>query len=669
MIRRFVPITLIVAMLSAAIPAPALALSTASEIQMGQAADADIVQGNVIETDPLLNKWVRGISDRLFRETARKDVPYNVKIIDESDVNAFSTLGGYIYVNEGTLDFAQSDDELAGVLGHETGHIERRHAVSMQAKANGLGLLLGVISLFSPFVYRFGQLMQAGIMAKMSRVDELQADQYGLLLMSRAGYDPHGMQSFMTHLGSLDKSRPDLLTKYLEDHPEPDKRLGHLLGYEQLDPTKVSNTTLLAEAVHNYDTGRYNVAAMEYQTVLKNDPNNAQALLDLGQAQLALGQVGKSEQNLAEAAQKGDAQTRGAALSRITALREMEHKRVTLTRPNLAPLRAQLDSADAVLQNAAAEIGSRRDQGRDQLKNMQERLQSVSYEIPNLSRVEARPGSRIAAVVKNLQAMSRSVNSALDHSSVVITETGSLEHNKEGGVIKESADILHDLKAPLDQTPVTADAIALLPSYPRMLSEINESNGDLIRSVSGARGSLGLLDLALGDLDAFLKQLNRTQLDAFGDLNQYDYNALVPLMQKSTESLNKAAIAASQASQLFNMARSHQLEARITMLGVGTSPQRYAMFQKALDQRVQTTGIDYTTMLHENLTPGEVAAASIIAADTTGSAESVLAEAASGRKSTVDVANARGMHAQALEIFLGLVYLDYTDDPEKEKHG
>lgn len=669
MFRRLVPFTLIVALLCAAVPAPALALSTAGEIQMGQAADADIVQGNVIETDPLLNKWVRGISDRLFRETARKDVPYNVKIIDESDVNAFSTMGGYVYINEGTLDFAQSDDELAGVLGHETGHIERRHVVSMQAKANGLNLLLGIASLFSPFVYRFGQLIQAGVMAKMSRVDELQADQYGLLLMSRAGYDPHAMASFMQHLGSLDKSRPDLLTKYLEDHPEPDKRLGHLLGYEQLDPTKVSTRSLLAEAVHNYDTARYSIAALEFQNILKTEPDNAEALLDLGQTQLALGQVGKSEQNLAEAAQKGNAQTRDAALARITALREMERKRVTLTRPNLAPLRAEMETADATLQNAAAEINSRRDQGRDQIKNMQERLQSVSYEIPDLSRIEVRPGTRISAVVKNLQAMSRSINNALDHTSTVIKEAGSIEHNKEGGVLKESADILHDLKAPVDQTPVTADAIALLPSYPRMLSEVRESNSDLIRSVSGARGALGLLDMALGDVDAFLKQLNRTQLDAFGDLNQYDYNALLPLMQKATASLNNAAIAASQANQLFNMARSRQLEARITMLGVGTSPQRYAMFQKALQERVQTPGIDYTSMLHQNLTPGEVAAASIIAADTTGTPESVLAEASASRKPLVDVANARGMHSQALEIFLGLVYLDYTDDPQKEIHG
>ncbi|GAC1653698.1 MAG: hypothetical protein NVS9B12_03860 [Vulcanimicrobiaceae bacterium] len=159
MFRRLLPITLILAFISACIPAPALALSTQTEIQMGEQADADIVQGTEVETDPLLNKWVKGISDRLFQQTARKDVPYNVKILNTSDVNAFSTMGGYLYINEGALDFAQSDDEVAAVIGHETGHIERRHAVTMQAKSQGLSLLMAIAGLFSPFVYRFGQLM------------------------------------------------------------------------------------------------------------------------------------------------------------------------------------------------------------------------------------------------------------------------------------------------------------------------------------------------------------------------------------------------------------------------------------------------------------------------------------------------------------------------------
>ncbi|GAC1653696.1 MAG: hypothetical protein NVS9B12_03850 [Vulcanimicrobiaceae bacterium] len=503
-------------------------------------------------------------------------------------------------------------------------------------------------------------------MAKMSRVDELQADQYGLLLMSRAGYDPDAMVSFMQHLGQLDKQRPDLLTKYLETHPEPDKRVAHMLGYEQLDPTKVSTNTLLVEGVHDFDEARFNVAAMKLARVLKADPDNGAALLDLGQAQLALGQVTKSEKTLAEAAQKGNPQTRDAALTRILGLRDMERRRVTLVHPNLTPLRAQLAQSHSQLDNAAAEIATRRDQARDQLKNMQQRLQSVSYEVPDFSRINIRANSRLATVVKNIESMARSVDAALDHNGTVVKDTGSLERNKEGGVLGESANILREMQAPLDQSPLTTDAIGILPSYPRMLSEMNFANGDLLRGVDASRASLQLTDLALGDLDAFLKALARDNMDFMGDLAVVDYNALVPLMQKANESLTKAAVASSQAQQLFNMARSRQLETRITMLGLGTSPQRYATLQAALKARVGAAGIDYTTMLHEGLTPGEVAAATIVAADTNTTPGAVLEEAAADHRTVTDIANRRGMHAEALEIFMGLVYLDYTDDPAKE---
>lgn len=668
MIRRLVPIALIVALFSATVPAPAYALSTSGEVQLGKQADDDIVRTSVIDGDPLLNKWVNTVSEKLWAQTARKDVPYNIKIINDSTINAFSTLGGYLYLEEGLLDFVQSDDELAGVIGHETGHIERRHAVTSNTKAQILNLLFGIASLFSPFIYRFGQIAQAGLLAKMARVDELQADQYGLLLMSRAGYDPQAMVTFMQHLGTLDKNRPDLLTKYLESHPEPDKRIVHLLGYEQLDPTKVTLQQQLVAAVHDYETARYSIAALNFQKILAKDPTNAQALLDLGQSQLALGQVNKSEQTLAAAAQNGNEQTRGVAAAGIAALRAIERKRVNLTQPNLAPLRTQIDAAQSTLAQAGAEISSRRDEGRDQIKSMQNRLQNISYEIPDFSHIQIRPGSRVEAVYKDLEVMSRSVDAALDHTQLVISSTGSIDKNKEGGVLKDTQDILHELRAPLEQTPMTADSIAILPNYPRMLSDINASNADLIRANDAARASLAMLDVALGDLDEFLKQLQHSQLDNFGDINASDYNLLIPLMRKANDSLGKAAIASSQAVQLCNMARSRQLGARITMLGVGTSAQRYATLQRALQVRFDSSGIDYTAMLHDGIAPGDVVAATIVAADTNSTPAEIVAEAASSHRTIAEVANVRGMSEQALEIFLGLVYLDYADDPQKELH-
>src|SRR5580692_7094777 len=180
MLRRTVPIFTIFSLLCAICPAPIGATSTQADIATGQAEAQQLVASSVIETDRLLNAYVQGIAGNLWNQVARKDVPYSVKIIKDSQVNSFATMGGFVYINEGLIDFVQSDDELAGVMGHETGHIERRHVLTTYSKAEILNILFGIASIFSPIIYEFGGLAEAGLMAKVSREDEIQADRYGL---------------------------------------------------------------------------------------------------------------------------------------------------------------------------------------------------------------------------------------------------------------------------------------------------------------------------------------------------------------------------------------------------------------------------------------------------------------------------------------------------------
>jgi predicted Zn-dependent protease len=669
-LRRVVPIALILSLLSATIPAqPARAVSTASEIQMGQEEDKQVTSQYGVLKDPLLTQWVTDVTNKLWDQVARKDVPYNIKVLDVADVNAFSTLGGYVYVDAGTLDFVQSDDELAAVLGHETGHIERRHAITGQAKAQILDLLFGIASIFSPFVYRFGQLAEAGLLAKSSRIQELQADQYGLLLMSRAGYDPDAMVSFMNHLGAANDEHDSLVDKYLADHPGFPDRVAHLVGYPELDPTKRTNDQILVQALHDQDTARYNVATLKFEQVLKADPDNATALLHLGQTQIAIGLPNKGAQTLAQAAAKGSPQTRVIAEATIKNLRE-DQAHFSLLRPNLVPLRQALSDATEREGEAATAIALRRDPAKDQLKAVSTRIQNISYEIPDMSYLQIRPGSRSEAVIKNLNAMARAIDTAFGKAQEVVGGIGSLERNKESGLVKENAEILADLQAPLKLDQVPSESLAILPSYPTMLDDMQRSDGDIIRAVDVSRSSLALLDVGLGDLDDFVRHLGiaMSHLDFNGDVNVADYSDLIPLMAKANASLNRAAVASSQGWQLFNLARARQLQTRITLLGVGFPEDRYATLQYALGQRVKNSGIDYETMIHENLTPGEVVSAAIVAADTQSTPQAVIDEAKAGNRQIIDIANTREMSAFALEIFLGLVYLDYTDDPEKEAH-
>ncbi|HWT04203.1 MAG TPA: M48 family metalloprotease, partial [Xanthomonadales bacterium] len=613
-------------------------------------------------------QWVNEVSNKLWAQTARKDVPYSIKVLDVSDINAFSTLGGYIYINEGTLDFVQSDDELAGIIGHETGHIERRHAVTANNKASILNVIFGVASLFIPLVYRFGQLAQAGLQAKIARDDENEADKYGLMLMSRAGYDPDAMKTFMAHLGAVSETSRDVISKYLADHPGTPKRLANLNGDPELNPALRTDDQRVAQGIHDFETGRYNIAAMKFADVLKRRPDDATARFQLGQAQLALGQVAKGEQNLIAAAQSVSPQAKALADVRIKALRDAE-RRLNLLHPDLAPLRAELATAQSNETLASTAIGTRRQQGLDQLKSLRSRIQNIAYGMPDFSRLQPRKDSRLDTLLHNVNTMSKSLDTATSKAAETIAGVGSLERNKEGGLLKENADILTELGAPLKLAAPPPQALATFPSYPRMLASVGAADSDMVRGVDAARAALAILDVGLGDLDLFVNELRHVNIDGSGDIVLADYHRIEPYMTKAVDSLNKAAVGATQASQLFNMARSRQLITRIDMLGLQESPDRYATFQKALDVRFHNKGVDYDQLVRQDLTPGDVAAAAIVGADTNAAPQAVLAEAKASGKSIVDLANARGMYSQALEIFLGLVYLDYTDDPDKEARG
>ncbi|HLX26504.1 MAG TPA: M48 family metalloprotease [Candidatus Cybelea sp.] len=669
MFRRIVPSAVILSLLGTLCPAPALAMSTQKEIALGQAYDQEVVASSVIETDPLLNAYVQGIAGNLWNQVARKDVPYSVKIIKDDQINSFATMGGFLYVNEGLIDFVQSDDELASVIGHETGHIERRHVLTMSSKAEILNLLFGLASMFSPIIYEFGSLAEAGIMAKIERGDELQADRYGLQLMSRAGYDPESMVTMMAHLGVLQDEHSDAVTKYLEDHPDPSARVAHLMGYPELDPKDVTTPQQLVQASSDEDRARYSFARIRLDQVLKQDPQSSEALLELGQSELALGQPNKSEQTLAEAAQLGSAQTRAAANQRIAALRKMTAQEITLSHIDPPNLQGSVETAQATHAQSAIEIGARESEGKDQLKAVESRINTLQYEVPDLSRINIKRGSRVEAIAKNLTSMARSLNSALQDAggdTSPIGGIGSLEKNKESGALKESADIYKEMLAPFAMKPVPTESVAIFPSYPQMLGDLSRADGEMLRSVDAARASLTQVDQSLGDVDEFLKDLDHASVGYSGDISASQYAGLTLIMKKCVDELSSAATAASQGAQLFNLARSRQLSTRITLLGLGTSPQLYSTLLFALQQRFGSRGVDYRTMLRDGLTPGDVTAATIVAADIKSTPESVIAEAKSSGESIIDVANVHKMHAWPLEIFMGLVYLDYTDDPVKE---
>jgi predicted Zn-dependent protease len=179
--------------------------------------------------DPALQKYVEQIGMKLAQASERPNLPWHFTVVNTPAVNAFALPGGYIYITRGILPYIDNEAQLAGVLGHEIGHVTARHAAQQYTKATGaqLGLILG--SIFVPETRPYAQAAQTGLQLlflKYSRDDELQADQLGVRYASRAGWDPQGMPELLTTLGRIEEaSNTKGVPNWLETHPAAEDRV------------------------------------------------------------------------------------------------------------------------------------------------------------------------------------------------------------------------------------------------------------------------------------------------------------------------------------------------------------------------------------------------------------------------------------------------------------
>jgi predicted Zn-dependent protease len=119
-------------------------MTESQEIQMGRDADQDIVRSMGLYEDPELQRYVQELGARMARESERPNLPWTFRVLDDPVVNAFALPGGYIYVTRGIMAHFSSEAELAGVLGHEIGHVTARHGVQQVSRAQLAQLGLGI---------------------------------------------------------------------------------------------------------------------------------------------------------------------------------------------------------------------------------------------------------------------------------------------------------------------------------------------------------------------------------------------------------------------------------------------------------------------------------------------------------------------------------------------
>jgi predicted Zn-dependent protease len=202
-------------------------VSAGQELQIGREGYPATIAQYGLYDDPRLAAYVDSVGRRVASKSELPTLEWHFTVLDDPVVNAFAMPGGYIYVTRGILAHLNSEAQLAGVLGHEIGHVTARHSAKQitQQQIAGLGLAIG--GAFSPALQQYSGAAQQALgllMLKYSRDDETQADALGIRYATAAGYDPREIPGTYATLKRISDRAGSSLPGYLSTHPDPGDR-------------------------------------------------------------------------------------------------------------------------------------------------------------------------------------------------------------------------------------------------------------------------------------------------------------------------------------------------------------------------------------------------------------------------------------------------------------
>ncbi|TAF35770.1 MAG: hypothetical protein EAZ57_00565 [Cytophagales bacterium] len=164
----------------------------------------------LINQDPR-HARIEKILNKMLPYRERKSIPFSIHLMESDVVNAFAIAGGHLYVTTALLDFVESEDELAGIIGHEIAHVDRKHLIrQLQKIAVGNHLVGGLGELAAS--------LQIILTAPFGQIDEYESDKFGADFSHKAGYDPRKMKDFFARL-KQNETQYDWAEKLMRTHP------------------------------------------------------------------------------------------------------------------------------------------------------------------------------------------------------------------------------------------------------------------------------------------------------------------------------------------------------------------------------------------------------------------------------------------------------------------
>ncbi len=206
------------------------AINQQQEVELGAQTAAEIDTMLPLIRDPAINSYINSLGNQLARVTDTRNLTWRFTVVDSKEVNAFAIPGGWVYVNRGLIERATNMSEVAGVLGHEIGHVTLRHTVQQMQQQQEVGAgAVALCTLTKVCESGTGQaavgVAGSALFAKFSREDEAEADAEGVKTTVKAGIDPHGIPDMFKILLDERKSNPSAVDAFFASHPLEEDRI------------------------------------------------------------------------------------------------------------------------------------------------------------------------------------------------------------------------------------------------------------------------------------------------------------------------------------------------------------------------------------------------------------------------------------------------------------
>lgn len=203
-------------------------IPTSQEVAIGQGMAQEIAATENFLPDVVWQEYLDEIGQKIVSVCDRKDIEYHFAVIDSDDINAFAAPGGYIYFYTGLLSKMENEAELASVLAHEISHVVARHGIKRVQTVMGVAVAYDLVFGGEEQSQALNTAIAIGLnlaFASYSRSNEREADEYGMIYMVRAGYDPQGMVTMFEKLAQLGGGGGNIFEQMASSHPETQERI------------------------------------------------------------------------------------------------------------------------------------------------------------------------------------------------------------------------------------------------------------------------------------------------------------------------------------------------------------------------------------------------------------------------------------------------------------